>query len=63
MTDGLWLGDEDGDRLDLSDIEPYRYHVGDMPVTRVEYRFNSVTIEWASKEQVERWNTYSIDEL
>lgn len=61
-TDGFWLGDEDGDRINLADVEPFRYHVGDMPVTRIEYRANSVTIEWATEAQLASWK-FVVDDL
>lgn len=61
MTE-IWLYDEDGDAiLDLSDLEPFRYNVEGKPLTRIEYGYNTVKIEWATQDDLDRMRNYFDD--
>lgn len=62
MRTDMWLYDETGEPLvDLSILEPFCNSVGGMPVTRIEYRHHSVTIEWATQEQMEAMKEWFSD--
>lgn len=61
----FYLRDREGnDILNLANLDPYNYSVGDMAITKIEYRRNSITFTWATEEEMESWKRWleSIDD-
>lgn len=51
----MFLKNTQADELiDLSHVEPFKYTVDGMPVSRVEYSRNRIVIEWFTQEQLDR---------
>lgn len=54
-----YLYNDDGDELvDLADLEPWKYSVEGLPITRLTYTHNSITIEWATREQLDQMRSW-----
>lgn len=61
MRDFYLRDGEGNDILNLAEFEPYEYSVGDMPITKIEYRRNSITFTWTTEQELESLKNWMKD--